>query len=225
MRRRQLQLQADGLTGHLDEFWPDVADSQWFGGKAEGWERAPYWLDGAIPLAKLVNDRALSDRIAKHVDHIVTHQRADGWYAPYPLDANEKRYDPWAILLANKVLTLHHEATGDDRALRAAMRSMKAMHDTLATRPLFDWGRFRWYEGVVPAFYAYEKTGEPWLLDYARTLRRERFSFTVNRSFAAVIRGCALTTFHRRGTPIQRSRPPFHGRLGRGLIRTCTLPA
>ena len=25
--RRQLQLQANGLSGHLDEFWPDVAQS------------------------------------------------------------------------------------------------------------------------------------------------------------------------------------------------------
>ncbi len=33
---RQLRIQADGLTGHLDEFWPDVGESQWFGGKAEG---------------------------------------------------------------------------------------------------------------------------------------------------------------------------------------------
>lgn len=39
---RQLRIQADGLTGHLDLFWPDVAQSQWFGGTAEGWERAPY---------------------------------------------------------------------------------------------------------------------------------------------------------------------------------------
>src|SRR4029079_8698697 len=44
---RQLRIQADGLTGHLDQFWPDVAQSQWFGGKAEGWERAPYWLPRA----------------------------------------------------------------------------------------------------------------------------------------------------------------------------------
>ena len=50
---RQLRIQADGLSGHLDEFWPDVAQSQWFGGTAEGWERAPYWLDGAIPLEQV----------------------------------------------------------------------------------------------------------------------------------------------------------------------------
>ena len=82
---RQLRIQADGLTGHLDLFWPDVGQSQWFGGAAEGWERAPYWLDGAIPLAWILDDAPLKARVARYVDHIVTHQRADGWYAPTPL--------------------------------------------------------------------------------------------------------------------------------------------
>ncbi|MCJ7551886.1 MAG: hypothetical protein MUQ30_19630, partial [Anaerolineae bacterium] len=56
--QRQLRIQADGISGHLDEFWPDVRDSQWFGGEAEAWERAPYWLDGIIPLAYTLNDEA-----------------------------------------------------------------------------------------------------------------------------------------------------------------------
>src|SRR5262249_14086549 len=47
----QLRIQADGLSGHVDEFWPDIKDSAWFGGNAEGWERVPYWLDGLVPLA------------------------------------------------------------------------------------------------------------------------------------------------------------------------------
>jgi hypothetical protein len=34
----QLRIQAAGLTGHLDEFWPDNADSAWIGGKSEGCE-------------------------------------------------------------------------------------------------------------------------------------------------------------------------------------------
>ena len=59
--QRQLRIQANGLTGHLDEFWPDVAESQWFGGKAEGWERAPYWLDGIIPLAWALDDQGLKE--------------------------------------------------------------------------------------------------------------------------------------------------------------------
>ena len=62
---RQLKIQASGLSGHLDQFWPDISDSQWFGGKAEGWERAPYWLDGAIPLAWLLDDDVLKSRITR----------------------------------------------------------------------------------------------------------------------------------------------------------------
>ena len=49
--KEQLRIQADGLSGHLDEFWPDIKNSAWFGGTAEGWERVPYWLDGLVPLA------------------------------------------------------------------------------------------------------------------------------------------------------------------------------
>ena len=40
----QLRIQAAGLGGHLDEFWPDIKDSAWIGGKAEGWERTPFAL-------------------------------------------------------------------------------------------------------------------------------------------------------------------------------------
>ena len=149
--QRQMRIQADGLSGHLDEFWPDVAQSQWFGGTAEGWERAPYWLDGAIPLAWILDDAPMKARITKYIDTIVTRQRADGWYGPYPEDAVAKRYDMWAILLANKVMVQYHDATGDPRALTAVMKSLKALVAGLDRTPLYNWGRCRWYEGLVPA--------------------------------------------------------------------------
>src|SRR5512139_3786816 len=77
---RQLRIQADGLSGHLDEFWPDVGESQWFGGKAEGWERAPYWMDGVIPLAWVLGDQPLQAKVQRYVNQIVAGQRPDGWY-------------------------------------------------------------------------------------------------------------------------------------------------
>lgn len=175
--RRQLRQQADGLSGHLDEFWPDVGQSQWFGGKAEGWERAPYWLDGVIPLAWVLDDASLKAKVKRYVDHIVAAQRPDGWYAPYPLDANARPYDLWAILLVNKALAQYHEATGEAAVLQAVLRNLRAVQAALDRTPLFDWGRFRWFEGLIPAYYAYELTGEDWLLELARKLQAQGFDY------------------------------------------------
>ena len=52
----QLQRQADGLTGHLDELYPEVVgdNNAWLGGDGDTWERGPYWIDGLLPLAYLL---------------------------------------------------------------------------------------------------------------------------------------------------------------------------
>lgn len=173
----QMRIQLAGLSGHLDEFWPDVAQSGWYGGNAERWERAPYWMDGAIPLAWILDEATLKARITKRVEYILAHQRADGWYHVYPEDAVAKRYDMWAIFLANKMLCQYHEATGDARVLDAVTRSLRALATGLNRTPLYDWGRTRWYEGLVSIFYVYERTPEPWLLDLARTLRAQGVDF------------------------------------------------
>ena len=61
--REQLLIQARGLSGHLDETWADVGpDSGWLGGGGESWERGPYYLDGLIPLAYLLDDPALKKK-------------------------------------------------------------------------------------------------------------------------------------------------------------------
>ncbi len=175
--RRQLRQQADGLSGHLDEFWPDVQDSQWFGGRAEGWERAPYWLDGVIPLAWVLEDAPLKAKVKRRVDQIIAGQRPDGWYAPYPQDANTRPYDLWAILLVNKALVQYHEATGEPAVLEAVRRNLRALLAALERRPLFNWGRFRWFEGLIAVYHVFEHTGEPWLLDLARRLHDQGFDY------------------------------------------------
>ena len=34
--KRQLRIQAEGLSGHLDKMWPDVSRSAWIGGDKGG---------------------------------------------------------------------------------------------------------------------------------------------------------------------------------------------
>jgi hypothetical protein len=175
---RQLRIQADGLSGHLDEFWPDVGRSKWFGGDAEGWERAPYWLDGVIPLAWALDDAALKEKATDYVHQIVARQRPDGWFEPVPATPGAKPYDMWAILLVQKVLAQYHEATGDEKVFRSLEASLRALGPGLKRAPLFNWGRYRWFEGLLPIFHVYARTGESWLLDLAHLLREQGTDYT-----------------------------------------------
>lgn len=104
--RRQLGIQADGLSGHLGDFWPDVKDSRWFGGRAEGWERAPYWLDGAIPLAFLLQNEPLKAQVVGYMDYILRHQAEDGWLGPGGRTPEDrKRTDLWSLILNGSSMT------------------------------------------------------------------------------------------------------------------------
>src|SRR5438034_1024427 len=79
----QLRIQAQGLSGHLDEFWPDLgSNSAWLGGTGEGWERGPYFLDGLVPLAYLTGDPALIAKVKKWMDWTLDHQQPDGGIGP-----------------------------------------------------------------------------------------------------------------------------------------------
>ncbi|MDP6111523.1 MAG: glycoside hydrolase family 127 protein [Planctomycetota bacterium] len=174
--KQQLRIQADGLSGHLDEFWPDVRDSAWFGGDADSWERAPYWLDGFIPLAFLLGDEHLIEKVHRRAGQILERQGEDGWLGPRR--GNEGHpYDHWATLLINKALLQYHSATGEDRVLDALSRNLRMLLDTLDDSPLFNWGRYRWCDGLISAFYVYELTGEEWLLELAHKFHAQGFDW------------------------------------------------
>jgi len=157
----QLRLQADGLSGHLDEFWPDVKDSRWIGGNAEAWERFPYWLDGAIPLAYLLDDTALKTRVSCYVEYILDHQADDGWLGSRQMIAYGggqvfPRYDLWAQFLALKALVQYFDVSRDERVPLVVAKSLRGIDFYIDRSPLFDWGQFRWFEALIPIYWLYD---------------------------------------------------------------------
>jgi hypothetical protein len=79
----QLRLQADGQTGRLHKLWEDVsASSAWLGGDGEAWENGPYYLDGLVPLAFVLDDEELKERARTWVESIIASQRANGQFGP-----------------------------------------------------------------------------------------------------------------------------------------------
>ena len=172
--RRQLEIQAAGLTSRLAEFWPDIKDSAWIGGTADGWERVPYWLDGLIPLAWLLDDERCKAMAKRYIDGIIAAQEEDGWICPCE---DRGRYDVWAYLLILKVLVVYNRATGDDRVEEPIRRALKCLDWHVDGHTLFGWAQTRWYEGLVAVFWLYERTGEEWLLQLASKLRGSGFDW------------------------------------------------
>ncbi|MBX3000849.1 MAG: glycoside hydrolase family 127 protein [Caldilineaceae bacterium] len=177
---RQLRLQANSLSGHLDEFWPDVAESRWFGGQQEGWERAPYWLDGVIPLAFLLDDETLKAKVTRYVDYILTHQHEDDWLGPrqsFIKASDQDHFDIWSLFLALKVLVQFHDATSDERIEDAVRRCLRMIDRHIDRHPLFNWAQFRWFEALISIYWLYERSGESWLLDLAVKLHAQGFNW------------------------------------------------
>lgn len=166
--REQLRIQASGLSGHLDEFWPDIKNSAWTGGTAEGWERLPYWLDGIVPLAFLLDDPALQAKAKRVIDFILEHQRPDGWLGPVGDSVGHRPYDPWPLFPLFKALIQYQEATGDARIIPAIKRCAGKIGQVMEKTPLDSWAKMRAADLAVTMLWAYFHTGEEWPLDLAR---------------------------------------------------------
>lgn len=174
---RQLRIQAEGLSGHLDQVWPDIRDSQWIGGARDGWERVPYWLDGFIPLAYLLEDEDLKARAKRYVDGILSRQEEDGWICPCGKEARDT-YDVWAFMLILKVLALYADLSGDERIEGAVARALRCLERHLHHQTLFNWGAARWYECLIPIYWLYDRMPEDWLIDLCYRLRTQGMDYT-----------------------------------------------
>ncbi len=170
--RAQLQVQADGLSGHLDETWPDVGpNSGWLGGSGESWERGPYFLDGLTPLAYLLGDARLKAKVQKYIDWTLDNQAASGMFGPRSND------DWWPRIVMLKVLTQYQEATGDARVIPLMQRYFQYQLAELPKRPLRDWGRFRWQDEALSVLWLYNRTGDPKLLDLVSMLHAQGYDW------------------------------------------------
>jgi DUF1680 family protein len=181
--QNQLQLQADGLTGHLDEFWPSVKDSHWIGGEAEGWERGPYWLDGLIPLAFLLDDKKLQAKAKRWIDHILREQHEDGWLGAKD-DVHEgeglAQLDPWPLFVLFKAFLQWHDATNDPRIVPALVKCARRVQILLQTEPLRSWAKMRWADFVFSLHQLHELTGENWLLELAATCKQQGYNWNAH---------------------------------------------
>ncbi len=168
--KRQLQIQADGLSGHIEEIWPDLGPaSGWLGGKGESWERGPYYLDGLIPMAYELQDPVLIARAKKWVDWTLNNQGPNGEIGP------PTNKDWWPRYVMLKALAQYQEATGDPRVIPLMERYFAYQAANLDKEPLKQWAIYRWQDEALTLLWLYNRDGDTKLLDLARKLHDQGY--------------------------------------------------
>ena len=118
--KEMLVRQRDGISANLDETYPQVmgARNGWLGGDGDQWERGPYWIDGLLPMAYVLDDDALKEKVKPWIEWALASQKEDGSFGPdtdYPHESGLQRSnsrDWWPRMVVLKVLQQHYNATG-----------------------------------------------------------------------------------------------------------------
>ena len=185
----QLQRQANGLTGNLDDIYPQVMGSTnaWLGGDGDAWERGPYWIDGLLPLAWILDDDALKSKASVWVEAILASVTEDGYLGPsqdHPFVYGLQRggsHDWWPKMVAIKILQQYYMATGDSRVVDVLSRYFRYQLETLPQTPLgtwSDWGEWRGADNLEVVLWLYSVTGEGYLLELAQLLHSQTKDWT-----------------------------------------------
>ena len=163
----QLTVQANGLTGHLDEFWEDVGpNSGWLGGTGESWERGPYYLDGLLPLAYLLDDERLLNKVRPWIEWTLNSARPNGFFGP-------RNPDWWARMVMLKVLMMYYEVSDDERVITLMSNYFRYQLGAIKVRPLYTWAQARVMDNILVIHWLYNLTGEDYLLELAEKLMEQ----------------------------------------------------
>ncbi|MDF9826213.1 DUF1680 family protein [Ereboglobus sp. PH5-10] len=184
-----LQRQKTGATGQMDTLYPQVMGPRngWLGGDGDQWERGPYWIDGLLPLAHILDDAALKEKARPWVEWALASQREDGFFGPaknYGREPGLQRTnaeDWWPRMVVLKILQQHHSATGDERVIGFMTRYFQYQLKTLPEKPLGNWtfwARFRVCDNIQVVYWLYNITGDGFLLELADLLHKQGHDFT-----------------------------------------------
>ncbi|WP_309119439.1 beta-L-arabinofuranosidase domain-containing protein [Paenibacillus sp.] len=169
----QLVIQSKGFTGRLPRHWDHLGpDSGWLGGPGERWERGPYYIDGLLPLAYLLQDEALMAEAHPWIEWTLRSQQPDGQFGP----ADEE--DWWPRMVMVKALIQYAEATEDERVVPFLLNYFRYQSAHIEERPLRDWGKARGGEAILSLQWLYRRTGERFLLELAATIHAQTEDWT-----------------------------------------------
>ena len=187
--RKQLELQAAGFHGHLEEIsqFLSTNDNAWqspSGDGKNGWEEVPYWLKGYGDCAYLLDNQEQIRHAKVWIEGAMKTQRGDGYFGPKPgtkatVDSTQGKYDLWPQMVMMMCLQSYYEVTKDDRVLELMMRYFYwelAVPEAEFLPPY--WQKIRAADNLWSVYWLYNRTGETWLLRLAQKIHRNTANWT-----------------------------------------------
>ncbi|HMH23897.1 MAG TPA: family 43 glycosylhydrolase [Puia sp.] len=174
--KKQLELQRDGLTGHLGEIsiWLSKKDNAWLNkeGKGKwGWEELPYWLKGYANIGYMLRDEKIIKEATFWINTVLNGQRADGDFGP--MVEHKGKRDLWTNMPMLWCLQSWYEYSGDRRVLPFMARYFKwelSLPDSMFLKDY--WENSRGGDNLYSVYWLYNRSPEPWLLDLATKIDR-----------------------------------------------------
>jgi len=180
---RQLQLEAEGFTGHLDQLsgFLRKEGNAWLSPNGQGhsfWEEVPYWLKGFIDLGYLLEDERIIAEAHRWVEAVIASRREDGWFGPRANLRGERsrekgKPDLWPNMIMLNVLQSYYERTGDERVIdlmTAYFHWQLAVPEESFLPPF--WQEQRAGDNLASVYWLYNITGDEQLLRLADKIHR-----------------------------------------------------
>ncbi len=185
----QLIHMKNGMTGNLDEVYEKVmgARNGWLGGDGDVWERGPYWIDGLLPLAYLLNDQELIEKVKPWIEWTLASQKPNGYFGPdtdrsyEPGLQRDNAHDWWPKMVMLKVMQQYYTATNDSRVISFLSKYFMYQLAELPKTPLGHWtfwGEQRGGDNLMIVYWLYNITGEKFLLDLGELIHQQTFNWT-----------------------------------------------
>ncbi|MBX7126617.1 MAG: glycoside hydrolase family 127 protein [Cyclobacteriaceae bacterium] len=184
---RNLELQREGLTGHLGEIsaWLTKKNNAWLNkdGKGDwGWEEMPYWLKGYANIGYVLKDQKMIDESMVWINGTLNSQRDNGDFGPYVIRNTTGKRDLWAQMLMLFVLQSYYEYSNDSRVITHMTRYFKWQLSIPENDFLTDyWENSRGGDNLYSVYWLYNITREPWLLELASKIHRNTANWKLTR--------------------------------------------
>ena len=189
--KEMLVRQKTGSTGNLDALYPLVMGNRngWLGGDGDQWERGPYWIDGLLPLAYILDDKSLIAKTKPWIEWALSSQQPDGYFGPskdytaQPGIQRDNSHDWWPKMVMLKILKQYYSATGDKRVITLLTNYFRYQLKQLPSKPLGHWtfwAEYRAGDNLMIVYWLYNITGDAFLLDLADIIHKQTFNYTDN---------------------------------------------